>query len=91
VVLSVTDVAIAMEIHNESNQTAGLYPEMFLARTSTGEVLPGMQWVGLNKEGGVSVILKRQQLIAPGDAVTLQLMISPKPHESPIESLRWKD
>jgi hypothetical protein len=91
VVLSVSDMAIAMEIHNESNQTSALYPEMFLARTSTGELLPGMQWVGLNNEGSVSVILKHQQLIAPGDVVTLHLMLSPKPHESPIETLRWKD
>jgi hypothetical protein len=90
-VVTVTDAAITVEIHNESGQVAAIYPEMFVARTYSGELLPGAKWVGLNSQGSVSVILKRQQLIAPGDVATLQLMVVPKPHESPIGTLRWKD
>jgi hypothetical protein len=91
VVLSVTDVAIAMEVHNESSRGAAIYPEMFVALTATGEELPGIKWVGLNSQGNISVIENRQQLIAPGDVATLHLMVAPKPHESPIGTLRWKD
>jgi hypothetical protein len=90
-VLSMTDAAITMEIQNKSDRVVAVYPEMFVALTATGEELPGTKWVGLNSQGSVSVIEKRQQLIAPGDVATLNLMVVPKPHESPIGTLRWKD
>jgi hypothetical protein len=88
---AVTDAAITIEIHNESNVEAKMFPEMFVARTYSGQMLPGTQWVGLNSEGRVSVILKRQQLIAPGDGATLQLMVAPIPRESGIQTVQWKD
>jgi hypothetical protein len=90
-VVAVTDAAITIEIHNESKVDAKMSPEMFVARAYSGEMLPGTQWVGLNNEGRVSVILKRQQLIAPGDVATLQLMVAPTPHESGIQTVQWKD
>lgn len=90
-VVTVTAAAITLEIHNESKEAANIFPEMFVAKAYSGELLPGSQWVGLNSEGRVSVILKRQQLIVPGDVATLQLMVTPTPHESGIETVRWKD
>ena len=90
-VLTVTDAAITMEIRNESGRVAAIYPEMFVALTATGQELPGIKWVGLNSQGNVSVFEKRQQLIAPGDVATPNLMVAPKPHENPIGTLRWKD
>ena len=90
-VVTVTDAAVTIEIHNESNVEAKMFPEMFVARAYPGEMLPGTQWVGLDNEGRVSVILKRQQLIAPGDVATLQLMVAPTPHESGIQTVQWKD
>ena len=88
---AVTDAAITIEIHNESKEVARVIPEMFVARASSGELLPGTQWVGLNNEGRVSVILKHQQLIAPGDVATLQLMVASAPHEGGIRDVQWKD
>lgn len=90
-VLTVTGDIVAMEIHNESRQLTAVYPQMFMAQASSGEMLPGMQWVGLNSEGRVTVMLKRQQLIAPGDAVTLHLMVAQKPHEGAIGTVQWKN
>ena len=86
-----TGDAIPIEIHNESNDPVRLIPEMFVAKTYSGEKLPGTQWVGLNSEGRVAVVLKRQQEVAPGEVVTLQLIVSARPHEGGIETVQWQD
>jgi hypothetical protein len=89
-VLGATGDVVTMEIHNESDQPAAVLPQMFVARTYAGELLPGSQWVGLNEEGRVTTMLKRFQVIPPGETVTLRLMVPPKPRESAIETVLWK-
>ena len=90
-VVTVNGDIVTMEFRNQSSAPVRVHPGMFVARTYSGEMLPGMQWVGLDSAGRVSVILTRWQLIAPGDVVTLQLMVAPMPHESAIDTVQWRD
>ena len=82
---------VMLQFENVSNDIATLLPTQFVGRSTAGRQFPGMHWVGLNNQGTVSVFLKRQQLIAPGEMATLRLAVSQKPHQSPIETVRWKD
>jgi hypothetical protein len=85
------NVAI-LTVENISNRVASLSPWQFVARTSAGEVVPGANWVGLNEEGRVVMVLKNKQVVDPGATVTLALMLkaSPDLEDGSIATVLWR-
>jgi len=82
---------IPLIISNESEISVAVCPDMFVARTHLQEVLPGVEWVELDENGHVSVILKRHQTIDPGCVRTLLLMPDTIPHDGLVQTVRWRD
>lgn len=80
-------------LDNASNHVATLSPSQFVAKTNTGEVVPGVQWVGIDKDGRLAVTLNSKQTIEPGSSVTLWLALhlSPETPDNSVETVLWKD